>query len=90
MLALFLFVVVAFAVVSARTEIQQRQINVNARRLAVLSYAQCQIRAEAANRQRILINSAIAAEKRKPKPDAKRIKDLEDFRPAVENCGPKP
>lgn len=69
---------------------QQRQIQANAHRIEVLVYGTCQTRNEAATRQATLIDSAIAAERRKPKPDAKRIRDLTQFRPAIESCGPKP
>ena len=90
MLIVFLFVVAAFLVLAVRTEVQQRQISRNAARIERLQYDQCQVRNEASARQIALIDSAITAEKRKPVPDAKRIKDLERFRPAVENCGPAP
>lgn len=89
-----LWVAVAFVVLilglSVRFELQQRQISGNSHQIAVTQYEQCVIRNEAATRQATLIDSAIAAEKRKPAPDAKRIKDLTNFRPAIESCGPKP
>lgn len=69
---------------------QQRQIQSNAHRIEVLVYGACQTRNEVAKRQAKLIDSAIAAEKRKPAPDVKRIHDLEQFRPSVESCGRPP
>lgn len=88
--AVFLFVVLAFVVLSVRTEIQQRQISRNAHRIEVLNHGQCEVRNAGARNQIRLIDSAIAAEKRKPRPDAKRLRDLEDFKPPVVDCGPKP
>jgi hypothetical protein len=86
----FAFVVLAFVVLSLRTEIQQRAISANAHRIEVLFFEQCTIRNITAQNQIKLIDSAIASEKRKPKPDAKRIRDLEQFRPSVVNCGTRP
>lgn len=89
-LALFLFVVTAFTIVSVRTELQQRQINDNANRIEVIQFNQCKIRNDSAQRQIALIDSAIEAEKRKTPPDAKRIHDLEDFKPPILDCGTRP
>jgi hypothetical protein len=85
--ALLVVIVLGLA---ARTELQQRQIRGNAHRIEVLFYEQCTTRNDAALRQGALIDSAIEAERRKPKPDAKRVKDLQDFKPAVVDCGRKP
>lgn len=79
-----------FVIGQVRSEIQQRQIRSNSHQIAVTQYDGCITRKEADLRQVTLIDSAIAAERRKPKPDAKRIHDLTQFRPAVESCGPKP
>lgn len=88
--AVFLFVVVAFLVLSIRSEFQQRRIDRNSHMIAVTQYEQCQLRNAGTRRQNMLIDSAIAAEKRKPKPDVKRIEDLTNFRGATPDCGPKP
>jgi hypothetical protein len=90
LLAIFLLVVVAFSIVALRTEVQQRQISRNAAKLAQVVYTQCATQDQTNARQVILLDSAIAAERRKPKPDAKRIADLEKFKPDRINCGRKP
>jgi hypothetical protein len=90
MTVIFLFVVLAFVVVAGRTEVQQRQINRNAHRIEVTQYEICTTRNAATRRQNALIDAAIEAEKRKPHPDAKRIRDLENFKGATPSCGPKP
>jgi hypothetical protein len=90
MTAVFLFVVLAFVVLSVRGEVQQRQISSNAHRIEVLFHDQCQTRNAATRRQNALIESAIEAEKRKPKPDMKRVRDLTNFLGATPDCGNRP
>ncbi len=90
MLTIFAVVTIAFTTIAVRTEIQQRQINANSRRLSQVVYAQCMVQSQTAARQIVLIDSAIAAERRKPRPDTKRLADLEKFRPSPINCGRKP
>ena len=88
---LFTAVVVLFLLaVTVRTEIQQQQIRSNNARIEVLLYGQCVARRADVLRQNALIDSAIAAEKRKPAPDRKRIADLGDFRATVPVCGTPP
>lgn len=89
-LALAFFVVFAFVVLSVRTELQQRQIRSNSVRIAQTQYDQCQLRNQGTRRQNGLINAAIDAEKRKPKPDPKRIQDLTNFLGATPDCGSRP
>lgn len=95
--AVFLFVVLAFAVLSVRTEIQQRHINRNSEQIirnqhdnALLQYTICTDRNRANVALIKRIDVEIAAEKRKPHPDLKRISGLNVLKPAVPNCGPKP
>ena len=90
MLAIFLVVVVAFLALAVRQEIQQRQIRSNNARIELLFYGQCVDRRADVLRQNALIDNAIAAEKRKPGPDRKRIADLSDFRNTVPACGTPP
>jgi hypothetical protein len=78
---------VVFAV---RSEGQQQQISRNADKLAQVVYTQCVTQDASNARQAQLIDTAIAAEQRKPKPDAKRIADLIKFRPDRIDCGTKP
>ena len=88
---LFTAVVVLFLLaVTVRTEVQQRQIVDNGRRIERTQYDQCTLRNEGTARQNVLIDSAIAAERRRPKPDQKRIHDLTDFKQPVLNCGARP
>ena len=88
---LFTAVVVLFlAAVTVRTEVQQRQIGRNQQQIERTQYAQCVLRNEGTARQNVLIDSAIAAEKRRPKPDQKRIHDLIDFRGPILDCGARP
>jgi len=87
----FTAVVVLFlAAVTVRTEIQQQQIRSNNARIEALLYGQCVDRRADVLRQNALIDNAIAAEKRKPAPDRKRIADLADFRSTVPACGTPP
>jgi hypothetical protein len=85
--ALLVVIVLGLA---ARTEVQQRRIGANAARIEVLFWEQCTLGRSAAVRQNALIDSAVQAEKRKPHPDAKRLRDLNQFRPAVADCGTRP
>ncbi|HEU4539664.1 MAG TPA: hypothetical protein VFR23_00930 [Jiangellaceae bacterium] len=89
-IVVFLFVVAAFVVLSVRTEVQQRQISRNAERIEQVFYEQCKIRNVATERQNALLDAAIEAERRKPKPDPKRIADLTAFKGATPDCGPAP
>jgi hypothetical protein len=84
---IFAVTVFAFTLVAVRTEIQQRQIDANSRRLAVVVHRQCLITDATAARQIALIDSALVAERRKPHPDRKRIADLEKFKPSRVDCG---
>jgi hypothetical protein len=97
MLVIFAVVVVAFTAVAFRTEINQRgiarnqqEIGRNARLLQRVVYDQCTVRNQGTARQNVLIDSAIAAERRKPAPDEKRLKDLTDFRGVIVDCGRRP
>jgi hypothetical protein len=90
LLAIFLLITFAFSVVAVRTEVQQRQITANAAKLTQVVYTQCAIQDASNARQAQLIDSAIATERRKPKPDQKRIADLIKFRPDRIDCGSKP
>jgi len=78
---------VVFAV---RSEGQQRQITRQAVELAQVVYTQCATQDASNARQAALIDTAIAAERRRPRPDPKRIADLEKFRPNRLDCGKKP
>lgn len=96
-LALFAVVVAAFAVVSVRTELitrqlrdQQRQVGVNQTHITQLQYTQCTLRNNGTVRQNALIDSAIAAERRKPAPDLQRIEDLSAFKQPTVTCGKPP
>lgn len=77
-------------VFAVRTEGQQRQITRNADKLAEVVYTQCVIQDQTAARQIALIDSALAIERRKPRPDPKRIADLTKFKPSRVDCGAKP
>lgn len=92
-----LFVAFAFLVVSVRTELQARQIRAaqaqiaqNQARIVRLQFEQCAARNVATARQNTLLDSAIAAERRRPVPDLRRVRDLTDFKAALLNCGPSP
>lgn len=103
-LALAGFVVFVFMVLAGRQEIQQRsiaraqlrldqqqqQITHNLDLIRQTQYDQCQLRNEGTARQNALIDSAIAAERRKPAPDRKRIADLTAFKGVLLNCGTPP
>jgi type II secretory pathway pseudopilin PulG len=67
-----------------------RRIDANTRQLATVTYRQCQTQDATNKRQIELIDSAIAAERRKPAPDRRRIADLEQFKPSRIDCGPAP
>jgi hypothetical protein len=95
--AVAFFILVAVLVLSIRTEIQQRQIARNAARIehilvenARLQHDICTSRNAAIQRQNVLIDSAIEAEKRRPQPDAKRLQDLAAFKGATPDCGQRP
>jgi len=82
--ALVLFV---FVVLSVRQEIQQRSIGRNQQDLRHNLYTQCLALNVGATRQNGLIDSAIAAERRRPQPDLQRIKDLTGFKVPRLGCG---
>lgn len=86
-----LLVAMAFAagLLTALDRIDTR-VDANSRQIARTQYDQCQIRNTGTRRQNALLQSAIAAEKRKPKPDRKRIADLTNFLGATPDCGPAP
>jgi hypothetical protein len=90
LLVIFAVTVVAFTAVAFRTEVNQRAISRNATRIEQVVYAQCVLRNEGVTRQNVLIDSAIAAERRRPKPDAKRLHDLTEFKGAIVDCGRPP
>lgn len=87
LVGLLLVVVVVGVAVSQDAD---RRIDANSRQLATVTYRQCQTSDAGAKRQIELIDSAIAAERRKPAPDLKRIADLEKFKPNRLDCGPAP
>lgn len=84
------FAVVGFAATTIRGESQDRAIERNADRIEGVVYRQCTDQRAYAIRANTTIDSAIEAEKRKPAPDAKRIRDLTNFRLPVGNCGKPP
>lgn len=88
--ALVGLVVVVVLVGFAVTQDADRRIDANSRQLATVAYRQCQTIDATNQRQIELIDSAIAAERRKPSPDPKRIADLEQFKPSRVDCGPPP
>jgi hypothetical protein len=97
MLVIFVFVVFAFALLAVRSEVQQRRLEAtqrqadrNTQQIARTQYDLCLGDRADALRQNALIDNAIAAERRKPAPDAKRIRDLTDFRNTVPDCGQAP
>jgi len=97
LLAIFLLIVFAFGVVAVRTEVQQRQLTKvvhkadrNATLLAQAVYTQCTTQDASNARQAARIDIEIAAERRRPRPDPKRIEGLEKFRPNRLDCGRKP
>jgi len=77
-------------VFALRSEGQQRQITRQAVELARVVYTQCATQDASNARQAALIDTAIAAERRRPRPDPKRIADLGKFRPDRLSCGRKP
>jgi hypothetical protein len=83
--ALVLFV---FIVLSIRQEVQQRSIGRNQQEIRHNLYTQCAALNVGATRQNGLIDSAIAAERRRPQPDLQRIRDLTRFKVPMLNCGP--
>lgn len=84
-------VVVAFASMGLLFQRQSGAIRDNQTRIARVQWDQCNLQHDAAVRQVTLIDSAIAAERRKgPAADTKRIRDLEQFKPAVVDCGRRP
>jgi hypothetical protein len=89
-LATAFFVVLAFGTVSVRQELQQRALARTQHLLRQTQYDQCLLRNEGTARQNNLIDSGIAAERRKPVPDIKRIRDLTDFKVSLLNCGNPP
>ena len=82
----FAVVVLAFVLLAWRTETQQAQIDRNTHRIGNAGYRECLVRDATAARQVALIDSAIEAERRKPRPDRKRIADLTKFKPTRVNC----
>jgi hypothetical protein len=82
--ALVLFV---FVVLSIRQEVQQRSIGRNQQEIRHNLYTQCAALNVAATRQNGLIDSAIAAERRRPDPDQQRIRDLTRFKVPMLVCG---
>lgn len=82
--------VAAFALLGTLAQQALDQSNRNAHRIAVQSWSTCHDFNEGFMRQNAVIDSAIAAERRRPQPDAQRINDLVQFKLPVRNCGPKP
>lgn len=66
------------------------RISAQATRLGQVVYAQCEARRVDIVRRNALLDDAIAAEKRRPKPDAKRLRGLTDFKEGVIDCGRRP
>ena len=62
----------------------------NSRAIQVLLYTQCTDRNATLTRQNALIDRAIAAELRRPKPSPVALKSLRDFKGTLSNCGPRP
>lgn len=62
----------------------------NSRAIQVLLYTQCTDRNATTTRQNVLIDRAIAAEKRRPKPNPATLKSLKDFKGTLSDCGAKP
>lgn len=90
-LAVFLVVLVAFFTLAVLFQRQSQDIRDNQVRIARVQHDQCVLQHDAAVRQVTLIDSAISAERRKgPAADLKRIRDLEQFKPAVVSCGARP
>lgn len=103
-LALAAVVVFAWIVLAVRSEVQQHailrnqqqiresqvRIAENQRQIARTQYDQCALRNVGTRRQNALLDSAIAAEKRRATPDPKRIKDLTDFKGTLLDCGSPP
>lgn len=88
--AWFVVTVVAFAAVAFRTEVQAKQIIRNQHRIVQIQYDQCSLRNEGVVRQNGLLDAAVAAERRRATPDQRRIRDLQQFKTAVADCGPAP
>lgn len=78
-LAMFLFIVAAFVVLAYRTEY-------NSGRIDDLIRVECEARNVNAARSNAVIDTAIDAETRKPKPDQQRIKDLTNFKQDLPQC----
>jgi len=104
LLVLFCFLVLSFFVLAFRIEINghdiaqsQATITDTQRRLVQtqdelnrLVYRQCLERNAGAARSNAVIQAAIDAEKRKPAPDAIRMRALENFKQAIPSCGVAP
>jgi hypothetical protein len=83
-------IVFVFALLAVRTEIQQRQTSFNSDQIARTQYEQCVTRRQATLKQNGLIDVEIAAEKREPAPDMRRVRDLENSKGGISDCGRRP
>lgn len=83
-------VVAAIAVAFLLIERNAGQIRRSAVRVEQVVYDQCATRNQSVRRQNALLDSAIAAERRKPVPNQRQIKALGQFKGAVVDCGARP
>jgi hypothetical protein len=84
------FVVGAFIVLSVGLSRQARSIQHQQEQIRRDQYAQCTLRNQDNDRRNTSIDSAIAAEKRKPVPDQRRITELAQTKSRALYCGPNP
>lgn len=87
---IFLVVILAFVVLALRVESNTSEIERSQRQIAKTQWTQCTARNEATTRQNALLDSAIAAERRRPVPDQRRIRDITKFKGNILDCGVEP
>lgn len=97
LLAIYLVGILSFLALGYRTQHNgeilrdtQQQLAQTQTELSRLVYRQCLERNVAATRSNGVLQSAIEAEQRSPKPDTIRIRALQEFKQAVPDCGHAP
>lgn len=86
MTAMFLTLAVVAQIQNQHIQSNQRQIRINQKLIQQTQFQQCTLRNEGATRQNVLIDREIDAEKTKPNPDQKKIRDLTNFKAAIVDC----
>lgn len=97
LLAIYLVGILSFLALGYRTQHNGELLRDTQQRLAQtqtdlsrLVYRQCLERNVASQRSNAVLQSAIDAETRNPKPDTIRIRALQEFKQAVPDCGHAP